>query len=548
MEVYYAAAYVRLSREDGDKAESDSISNQKDYIRSFSLRQPEIQICSEWVDDGFSGVNYERPAFRTMMEAARERKINCIIVKDFSRLGRNFIETGKYIEKIFPFLGIRFISINDGYDSSKPKSSSDNLLIPIKNLMNDSYSRDISIKIRSHLDSKRRNGKFIGPFAVYGYLKNPTDKNKLIVDEYAAGIVQDIFKMKLSGFSAQAIADCLNEKKILSPMEYKRQIGLKFSTTFKGNSTAGWSAAAILRILKNPVYIGTLIQGKQGTPNYKVKKRVDKPEEEWVVIEHNHEPVIEPDLFNNITRILKTDTRTSPAKEAVYPLAGLVCCGDCGKSMVRKNNGSRENPYFYYICSGYKSGDGCRSHSIRDVKLETAVYKAIREYVRYLLDSEALLSYIERLPYTARQVKKSIESLEIRQKELEKLQKNRLRLYEDFRDNVISKEDYTAFGRRYDKKIQDTEEAAAIIKKEIEQLTAEGTDGQQWISYYKAHKDMKKLDRRIVVELIERVEVYENQCIFIQFQFWDIYTLYNVWRDIRWHAPAEKTGRCIPEN
>lgn len=214
---YYADMYLRLSREDGDKAESDSISNQRDFITAFLENHPEITLCSVRADDGYTGVNFDRPAFCDMMEAVREKKINCIIVKDFSRLGRNFIETGKYIEKIFPFMGVRFISINDDYDSARPRTSSDNLIVPVKNLMNDAYCRDISIKIRSHLDIKRKKGQCIAPFAVYGYCKDEKNRNQLIVDEEAAATVREIFKRKLDGYSAQAIAEYLNEQDILSP-------------------------------------------------------------------------------------------------------------------------------------------------------------------------------------------------------------------------------------------------------------------------------------------------------------------------------------------
>lgn len=207
---YDADLYLRLSHEDGDKAESDSIANQRELLMDYLSSHPEIRLHEVRTDDGYSGVNYDRPGFIQMMEAVKAGEINCIIVKDFSRLGRNFIETGKYIEKIFPFMGVRFISVNDDYDSARPRTSSDNLIVPVKNLMNDAYCRDISIKIRSHLDIKRKKGQCIAPFAVYGYQKDEENKNHLVIDEEPAAVVREIFKKKLEGYSAQAIADWLN--------------------------------------------------------------------------------------------------------------------------------------------------------------------------------------------------------------------------------------------------------------------------------------------------------------------------------------------------
>lgn len=289
-----------MSREDGDKAESDSITNQRDFLLAFLSSHPEIKLHTVRINYGYSGVNYDRPDFISMMEAVKNKEVNCIIVKDFSRLGRNFIETGKYIEKIFPFMGVRFISVNDDYDSTRPRTSSDNLIVPVKNLMNDAYCRDISVKIRSHLDIKRKKGQCIAPFAVYGYRKSEENHNQLIVDEEAAAVVRGIFKQKLEGYSAQAIADRLNEQDILSPMEYKCFNGSRYKSAFRQKESALWTAVAVLRILKNPVYVGTLVQGKRSTPNYKVKKLFDVPQEQWITVMDSHEAVISKEMFENV--------------------------------------------------------------------------------------------------------------------------------------------------------------------------------------------------------------------------------------------------------
>lgn len=295
--VYRAAVYVRLSKEDGDKEESDSIVNQKELIKSYLSGREDITACMECVDDGYSGADFDRPNFRRMMKEIEAGKIDCVIVKDLSRFGRNFVEAGRYIDQIFPALGIRFIAVNDGFDSINGRTSSDRILIPFKNLINDAYCRDISIKIRSQLEIKRKKGDFIGSFAVYGYFKDPADRHKLVVDSYAADVVRDIFKWKLEGASQQRIADRLNERGELSPMEYKRFCGLNYQSGFQINPKAKWTAVAIGRILRNEFYIGTLVQGKRTTPNHKVKKTIQKPSGEWVRVKTTMRQLLTGKIF-----------------------------------------------------------------------------------------------------------------------------------------------------------------------------------------------------------------------------------------------------------
>ena len=225
--------YLRLSREDGDKLESDSIKNQRELIKEFLTQHQGLNLVEEYVDDGYSGTSYERPAFKRLIEDVKTGKINCIIVKDLSRLGRNYIETGRYLEKIFPMMGVRFISVLDHYDSASLNNEADQIIVPFKNLINDAYCRDISTKIRSQLDVKRRTGKFIGSFACYGYQKDPMDVNHLLVDPYAADIVRLVFRMKMTGCNSQRIAEKLNEMGVLPPAEYKRSLGFNYDCGYR---------------------------------------------------------------------------------------------------------------------------------------------------------------------------------------------------------------------------------------------------------------------------------------------------------------------------
>lgn len=279
--IYEAADYLRLSKEDGDfslsndKLESDSISSQRAIIERFVAQNPNIKLVAEFCDDGYTGTNFDRPDFQRMMEAVKAGKINCVIVKDLSRFGRDYIDAGKYIEKIFPQLGVRFIAVNDNYDSLN-HSTGDSLVLPVKNFLNDSYSRDISIKVRSSFESRRQDGEFIANYTAYGYLRDPENKNKLVIDEVAGEYVREIFQWKIEGMSPVTIAEKLNGRGVLPPSEYKRSIGIKYKTAFQTSSRSKWSPKAVIRILTNELYTGVLIQGRRTTPNYKVKKVIIK--------------------------------------------------------------------------------------------------------------------------------------------------------------------------------------------------------------------------------------------------------------------------------
>ena len=274
-------------------------------------------------DDGYSGVTFDRPQFKLLEEELRRGRIDCIVVKDLSRFLRNYIDGGRYIEKIFPQLGIRFIAVNDAYDSLTGNPQSDSFIIPFKNLINDSYCKDISMKIRSSLEVKRKSGEFVGAFAPYGYEKSSDNRSRLVIDELAAETVKMIFSLYMDGVSIEKIADRLNKMGVLSPMEYRRSKGEKFETAFKRGDVAKWTYKAVKRILTNDVYIGVLAQGKRGTPNHKVKTLRAKDESEWTKVENAHEATISYDDFTAVGEMLKRDTRCSADKSEVAISARL---------------------------------------------------------------------------------------------------------------------------------------------------------------------------------------------------------------------------------
>lgn len=528
IKIYKAAIYVRLSKEDGDvsdasKAESNSISNQKELIKDFLKDKQDIVIVSERVDDGYSGVNFERPAFQLMLEDIKQGKVDCVVVKDLSRFGRNYIESGRYIEKIFPMLGVRFIAINDNYDSLTGKSQTDEIVIPFKNLINDAYCRDISIKIRSHLDVKRRKGEFIGSFTIYGYAKDEHDHNKIVIDEYAAGVVRDIYQWKISGMSQQRIADKLNDMGVLSPAEYKKSCGIKYSANLQTKKQAIWSAVAITRILTNESYTGTLIQGKVTTPNYKVKKTVIKDEEDWVVIPNAFEAIITKEQFDMVQEILKKDTRVAPDKKSVYLFSGIAVCGDCGRQMSRKVSTVSGKKYVYYMCSANKKEGVCSSHRIREDELEKAVVTYLNSYIDELENIQHFLEFIDKLPYQEVNVKRLNMRIVQLEEDAQKYEKLKVSVYEDLKDELISKEEYISMKQEFENRRRAALDSIAQIKIEIETLASRNGKHHEWIESFLANKGIEKLERNVVVELIDYIRIYEDKRIEIVFRYADNY-------------------------
>lgn len=528
LKTYQAAIYLRLSREDGDvdegmKLVSNSISNQKALIMDFLKSHAEIEIHSVYADDGYSGVNFDRPNFQRMLEDIRKGIVNCVIVKDLSRFGRNYIEAGRYIEKVFPMLGVRFIAITDNYDSLEAQGGyGADMIVPFKNLINDAYCRDISIKIRSHLEMKRKKGEYIGAFAVYGYQKDECNKNQLVIDEYAAGVVRDIFTMKLCGLSQQAIADRLNADGILSPMEYKKSIGINLETSFKKSAQAKWCYNSVTRILKNEIYTGSLAQGKQTTPNYKIKTRVVKPEEEWVKVENTHESIISAKDFALVQELLKQDTRISPERDALYPLAGMLYCGDCREPMVRKTIPTGGRKYIYYVCSGNKKDKSfCSPHRIPEAELVETVLCLLQMHIEKVLTLEKAMEAIEKAPKLKADTAKLDERIRRKKEELEKAEKRKLNLYEDLKDGIISKKEYLQLKAEYDRRIGEAETSICSYEKELDLFLESKSSLHEWIREFKEYQNIQTLDRNAAVVMIKKVFVYSADRIEVIYNFAD---------------------------
>ena len=504
---YIAAAYLRLSVEDGEKQESNSIQNQRNLIADFVEKKPEINLITEMVDDGYSGVNFDRPAFQAMLKEIKSGTINCVIVKDLSRFGRNYIESGKYLERIFPALGVRFISVNDGIDSINQTMEENQMMIPFKNLMNDSYSRDISVKIRSELDMKRRKGEYIGSFAPYGYQKDPLDKNHLIPDLKTALAVKNIFRWHRMGFSADRIAQRLNLRKIPSPLAYQKQNqDMSWDTSIC--SELSWSAQAVYRILKNEVYLGHMVQGKKEKPNHKIKTYIPKPPDAWFRAENTHEPLIREWEFS-LSQKLLSGFRASKGEYFEYPLSGLMVCADCGSSMVHRTSTYKDKHYCYYICSGYKKNkENCHSHIIRRDKVEAGVFSY---FGRFLDCFPEIRDGIESSMTLKTDLKKESESLQTQISEVEHLLSS---LDLDKEAQILTEEEWIQLKNFYRHRLCSLKDKKKQVENEQQLLEAAA-----FVSFNGYPKQNRIYLRALAVSMIDKIQVIGKDRIKVCVRF-----------------------------
>ena len=524
-QTFKVAIYLRLSKEDDDlscssgaKSESNSISNQRKLIYDFMKSHPELELYDEYKDDGKSGSNFDRAEFQRMMKDIEAGKVNCVIVKDQSRFGRDYIDVGKYKEKIFPKLGVRFITINEGYDSLSA-TSSDDLAFTINSFVYDFYIRDISTKIRTNLTAKKQNGEYAGAFVAYGYVKDSNDKSKLVVDQFAADVVRDIFRWKIEGLSPQNIAVRLNELGIPSPAEYKKLSGSNYKTSFQTSSKAVWSHVSVRRILKNEIYLGVMIQGKRTTPNYKTKTVVTKAESEWLRVEGTHEAIISVRDFELVQELLRDDTHCRAGDVTVPVYAGRIYCGDCGATAVRKTVSYAGRRYVYYVCNANKHDKTvCSRHSIREDILGQVIYQTVRHQIDLLLDVDKALRQFENLSWEKHKLKQLDASIEIQEEVVRKNNTLRLGIYEDLRAGLLDRSEYESLKKELAERIAEATAAIEKLNKEKREILDGVSKQQSWIEQFRQYENVTELTRPMVIHLIERINIFEDSNIEIVFR------------------------------
>ena len=525
-DMYDAALYLRLSRddiEDGSvKTESDSIANQRELLRSFVKSQPDIQIFDIYVDDGYSGGNFDRPEFKRMTKDIESGKVNCVIVKDLSRFGREYIEAGRWIEKIYPALNVRFISVTDQFDSNTADFSEKSFVVPVKNFLNESYCRDISGKVRSHQKIKREKGEFIGAFAPYGYRKDSENKNRLVVDAEAADVVRKIFAWKMEGFSLGAIAEKLNERQVLSPKAYKKANGENYNSGFRGTDTPKWSAVQIKRILTNEVYIGNLVQGKQERISYKVKKRLNKPETEWTRVKDTHPAIIKQSEFEVVQKLLQYDGRASKTAEHASFFSGFVFCGDCGTPMIRRVNRYKDREKTFYICQTKNKGGACTRHSVSEEVLKKIVLKEIQIYTALFVDYERIMDELRKMKIDYKQVVHYDMQIAKLQSEYSRYYGLRASLYDDLKEGLLSKEEFDEFRESYGKKCEELNGRIEKQKELVKQMFENGVSAAVQLEDWKKSLEIKELDRILLALTVGKIYVYENKRLEIHLRYEDM--------------------------
>lgn len=505
-ERYRVAEYSRLSREDGDKTESDSIINQQHIIEDFCARFAELVIVDRYSDDGWTGTNFNRPDFKRMIDDIEAGKINCVIVKDLSRFGRDYIDMGFYLERFFPSKGVRFIAINDSIDS---KSGPYDMMMPLKNVFNAQYAKDTSDKVRKSFLAKQRRGEFVSAFPPYGYAKDPEDKNHFIIDPVAAQVVQRIFKMAAEGVSYRKIAGQLNQDSVLSPLEYKRNNGIKlFVPGVRGKSY--WSDSAVKRILTNEVYLGNMVSNRYPSDTMHGKNRL-APKAEWIIVENMHEPIVTRELWDSAQRApaIAYKAESASGEEHIGLFSGMVRCGDCGRALTRKGGNSR-----IYICSGYKDyGDiACTRHAIAEDTLADLVLSDLNKIIAEAGNIQSLAECGQEFGV---RVERTLHDEKRLEAALARIRRMKQSLYEDYRGQTISREEFMRQKTAYDR--QEAEIENRICERPNIVVNPPAQD--KWTEQLASMGKLKVLDRQTVKQTIQQIKVYDDGRIEISYLF-----------------------------
>ena len=515
--------YNRLSKEDGDKPESDSIQNQHeinqnhlDYLR----RQGEsIETVAVYSDDGYGGGTFDRPCYQDMIRDVEAGRINCIIFKDNSRLGRNYPELGRLMEDYFPQKGIRVISVLNNLDSVRDPRGYCSAIVSFSNIVNDDYIRQLSIKIKSTLAMKQERGEFLGNYAPFGYQKDPDDHHKLLIDAEEAEIVRMIYDMFIGGMSATRIAKKMNELHIMTPGEFQIQRGAKSFITHTRNYPKAkmWCANTITTILKNEVYIGNMVQGKHKSISYRSKKSIETTQDEWTVVEGTHEAIISDELFTLAHERFERNTRTAPNKENTYILSGYIICGHCGHRMSRHPNGK----YPRFRCpTRMNAPDSCQCVSVSEAKLNAVILETLQQQIRELVDAKAVIDSIRSQKSGARTNEYSL-AIQKAEREKKRLQEAKFKVYDDYTSGLITREDYKFFSQKYDAGIAEQEDSIEKNRQSMSVLEESRRQDDEFVRFFEAYGNIQRLDREIMTNLVDHVVYYTQEHMEIYFRFSD---------------------------
>lgn len=531
IKIYRTAVYLRLSVEDNGKKEAESLENQRKLLVEYVASCPYLELAGVYSDNGFSGTDLERPEFQRMLKDVQEGKIDCIVVKDLSRLGRNYIEAGELLEKIFPFLNVRFIAVNDNYDSGS-FGTEEILGATLKNVVNDLYAKDISRKICSALKMKRQKGEYIGSYAPYGYLKDPENKNHLIIDTDASFVVKEIFQLRAAGMGIGAILSILNEKGYPSPGKLRYERGIITNNNKKGEQLL-WNRHVLRDILNNVVYIGRLAQGRSASCLYKGIPYHRTEKEDWDLVFNTHEPLISMELWEQVQQVNQQCSKTAKDSFGKYsdiprrenPYGGLFRCADCGRIIKQVCSYSRDGKrrYYTYKCpQNLELGKkGCSSKKIRAEELDRAVLKAIQKQMELFLDIQKLLQNLDTLQKEKVHRDKIADRLQQLQNDMEKKQRISASLYTDYKNGLLAQEEYIYAKETYQTEIRKLEQEADEIRKIRKKEAAADKGKERWEKLVKAYIHTEGITKDMVEAFIEEIRLFSDNSISIEFKYKD---------------------------
>ena len=508
---YHAALYIRLSKEDENEGPSESVTNQKSLLDEF-VKKHRLAVYDVYVDDGWSGTNFDRPDFQRMIGDIEAGKVNMVITKDLSRLGRDYIMTGHYMERYFPEKRVRYISLLDGIDTGVESTAND--ITPFRAIMNDMYAKDISRKIKSVKRDKQRKGQFIGGKPVYGYKMHLTEKNKIVVDEEAAVVVRRIFAMALDGMSCRKIAAKLNEEGVPTPAAYA---GLPVPNP--GPYTGLWSSERISEMLQNETYIGNMVQGRSVKISYKSKKCLKQDRENWVVVEGTHEPLIDTETFQKV-RMLVDSRRHTRSRTYDFLLKGMIFCHECGYplAVLNRKNAAGED-VLYFVCRTYQRftrAGVCTCHSIKEKTVTDAVIAKAREVCEACLNPRELLPMAREAVEQAQKENAPENEMQAIQNKIDSLTANLDKMYMDRLSGLLAETDFERIYQRVKMERAALEDKLEALEAQKECTVSTEDRARALVQKF---MDSAFTSRELLVSLIQRVELTEEKQIIIKFRF-----------------------------
>lgn len=524
------ALYARLSVEDNGK-EADSIENQIALLESYISGCPDLSRVELFADNGYTGTNFHRPEFNRMMEAVQSGVIDCIVVKDLSRLGRNYIETSQFIEKICPFYGLRFIAVNDGFDTATVTDTAQ-MSMALSNIVNDYYAKDISRKVTSALQTKMERGDYIGNYAPHGYCKDPENKNHLVIDPETAPVIRQIFQWRAEGVSYMGINRRLNEAGIPSPGQYRLEHGIETNNNRKGRSVL-WNKHMVTEILKNIVYIGHLAQKKGSQCLYAGIPYHITGEDEWIVVEHTHEPIISKELFEAVQKINRESAERSRANSGKYAylprekniFGKKLTCAECGAVMKlhRSFSTKRDKAYFTFKCPTYAEhgSKGCSDVKKRKADLDVTVFSFIKAQMAVFIDMEHTLQSLLAAKTGSVEQGRTKSKRRLLQQKLENKKSILSGLYVDYKEGLLSRQDYLFTRERIDSAIHEIEtelaEQESVTSKTRGLLTGE----MKWKHMVQKYQNAAELSQEMVEAFVETIKLHKDGSLEIKLNYMD---------------------------